>query len=89
MRTYAEPDIMELNYHAGTACWTVAQSVVTEHVGVRFYGSEIVDAITAVLLISISKFGGIIFLYRRVITILAFVLTCIVEFNKSKSLLMS
>ena len=51
---YAAPDIMELNYHAGTACRTVAQSVVTEHAGVRFYGSEIADAITAVLLISIS-----------------------------------
>ena len=56
---YAEPDIMELNYHAGTACWTVAQSVVTEHVGVRFYGSEIADAITAVLFISICMDGGL------------------------------
>ena len=55
---YTEPDIMELNYHAGTACRTVAQSVVTEHVGVRFYGSEIADAITAVLLISICMDGG-------------------------------
>ena len=43
---YAEPDIVELNYHAGTACCTVAQSVVTEHVGVRFYDPEIADAIS-------------------------------------------
>lgn len=50
---------MELNYHAGTACRTVAQSVVTEHVGVRFYGFEIADAITAVLLISICMDGGL------------------------------
>ena len=50
---------MELNYHAGTACRTVAQSVVTELFGVRFYDSEIADAITAVLLISVCMDGGL------------------------------
>lgn len=50
---------MELNYHAGTACRTIAQSVVTKHIGVRFYSSEIADAITAVLLISICMDGGL------------------------------
>ena len=56
---YAEPDIVELNYHAGTACRTVAQSVVTEHVGVRFYDPEIADAITAVFLISVCLDRGL------------------------------
>lgn len=56
---YAEPDPMELNYHARTACHTVAQSVVIEHVGVRFYGTEIADAVIAVLLISICMDGGL------------------------------
>ena len=47
-----EPDTIKLNYHAGTPCFTVAQSVVTEHIRVRFYFSEIADAVTNVLLIS-------------------------------------
>ena len=48
---------MELNYHSETACCTIAQSVVTEHVGVRLYGSEIAAAITAVLLTSVCMYG--------------------------------
>ena len=44
---------MELNYHARTVCCTVAQSMVTEHVGVRFNTPETADEITAVLLISV------------------------------------
>lgn len=50
---------MELNYHAGTACRTVAQSVVTEHIGVRFHDPGIADAITAVLLVSVCLDSGL------------------------------
>ena len=56
---YAEPDFLELNYHAGTACRTVAQSVVTKHVGVKFYDPEIADAIMAVFLISLCLDRGL------------------------------
>jgi len=56
---YAEPDTMELNYHAGTACRSVAQLVVTEHIGVRFHSAETADAITAALVISVCLNSGV------------------------------
>ena len=50
-----ESDTIKLNYYVGTACCTVSQSVVIEHVGTKLYGSEIADAVTAVLLISMHQ----------------------------------
>ena len=52
---------MELNYHAGTACCTIVQSVFTEHVEVKFNNPETADATTAVLLISVCFDTGLLF----------------------------
>jgi len=44
---------MELNYHAGTACRTLAQLVLTVHTGVQYFDHKSTDVITAVLLIAV------------------------------------
>ena len=50
--TYDEPDIMELNYHAGTACRSLAHAVLTVYTGVKCCKPNDADAVTAVLLIA-------------------------------------
>ena len=51
MSAYAEPDTAELNYHAGTACHSLAQCVMAIHIGVQCFNHHEADVVSVIFLL--------------------------------------
>lgn len=48
---YVEPDIPELNYHAGTASHSLTQCLITLHSDVQYFDDHEADFVTAIFLL--------------------------------------